>query len=118
MSRMLAVLMLLLAALMLAVPGAWAEEPEILRLSCRADNPALLAEPLAFSIDLTAKEATETVSGAQFGVTAYRDGLGLWDKSVGPAQVVYRLDRVAGRFIRVDKQLRLEGMCEKMERKF
>lgn len=108
-----------LAALMLIVAApALAEDADLLRLSCRADNPALLPEPLVFSIDLAAKEATETTSAAQFGVTNYRDGLGLWDKASGPGQVVFRIDRVSGRFARVDKQIRLEGACDKVERKF
>lgn len=106
-----------LAVILLAASPALAED-EPLRLVCRADNPALLAEPLAFSMDLAAKEATETTSGAQFGITAGRDSLSLWEKSSGPGQVVFRMDRVSGRFARVDKQIRLEGMCEKVERKF
>lgn len=108
----------LLAALMLSTLPARADEAEMLRLLCRADNPALLAEPLGFSIDLAARQAVETGSGAQFGVTAYRDGLGLWEAQSGPAQVVYRIDRLTGRFARVDKQIRLDGSCEKVERKF
>jgi hypothetical protein len=107
-----------LTVALLAASPALAEESEMLRLVCRADNPALLAEPLAFSLDLGAKEATETLSGAQFGITTLRDGLNLWEKSAGPAQVVFRIDRVSGRFARVDKQIRLEGTCEKVERKF
>lgn len=114
MPRRLAVL----AALMLSAMPAHAEEAEALRLLCRADNPALLAEPLGFSIDLAAKQAVETTSGAQFGVTAYRDGLGLWEAQSGPGQVVYRIDRLSGRFARVDRQIRLDGACEKVERKF
>lgn len=106
------------ALLMLAALPAWADEPETLRLVCRADNPALLATPLSFTIDLAAKEAVEAASGAQYGVTAYRDGLGLWEAQAGPGAVVFRIDRVAGRFARVDKQIRLEGACEKVERKF
>lgn len=108
----------LLALLMLAALPAHAEETGVLRLVCRADNPALLAEPLGFSIDLGAKQATETGSGARYGVTPYRDGLGLWEADAGPGQVVYRIDRLKGRFARVDKQVRLDGSCEKMDSKF
>lgn len=106
-----------LAVALLAAAPALAQDSETLRLVCRADNPALLAEPLAFSMDLSAKEAVETISGAQFGVTAVRDSLSLWEKASGPGQVVFRIDRVSGRFARVDKQIRLEGMCDKVERK-
>lgn len=109
---------LLVAALMLAtLPAAQvaqAEDGDVLRLSCRADNPGLLPQPLSFSIDLAARQAVETGSGEQFGVTAYRDGLGLWEAASGPSQVVYRIDRVSGRFARVDKQIRLDGACEKV----
>lgn len=104
---------LLPAALLLAALPAHAQEGEILRLVCRADNPALLAQPLSFSIDLAVRQAVETGSGEQFGVTAYRDGLGLWEAASGPGQVVYRIDRLTGRFARVDKQIRLDGACEK-----
>lgn len=107
-----------LAVALLAAFPALAEESETLRLVCRADNPGLLAQPLAFSVDLAAKDAVETLSGGQYGVTASRDGLSLWDKAGGPGQVVFRIDRVSGRFARVDKQIRLEGMCDKVERKF
>lgn len=109
---------LVLAALMLAAVPAYADESDSLRLVCRATNPALLAEPLAFSIDLAAGRAEETGSGERYGVTAYRDGLGLWEEQSGPGQVVFRIDRVTGRFARVDKQIRLDGVCEKVDRKF
>lgn len=112
--RSLAVIAVLLAT---ALPAA-AQEAVPLRLVCRADNAALLPQPLTFSIDLAAARATETGSGEQFGVTAYRDGLGLWEAQSGPGQVVYRIDRVKGRFARVDKQIRLDGSCEKVEPKF
>lgn len=100
-----------------ALPAA-AGEADVLRLACKADNPALLAAPLTFSIDLAANQATETGSGEQFGVTAYRDGLGLWEAASGPSAIVYRIDRVKGRFARVDKQIRLDGACEKVDAKF
>lgn len=100
-----------------ALPTA-AAEADLLRLSCRADDPALLATPLSFSIDLAANQATETASGERFGVTAYRDGLGLWETAAGPGAIVYRIDRIKGRFARVDKQIRLDGACEKVEPKF
>lgn len=106
------------ALLMLAAVPAMAEEAQTLRLVCRADNPALLATPLSFSIDLNAKEATEAGSGTQYGVTAYRDGLGLWEQQSGPGAIAFRIDRVSGRFARVDKQIRLDGTCEKTETKF
>lgn len=111
MSRRLPVLAALLT---LAAAPAVADDDGVLRLSCRADNPALLPAPLAFSIDLAAAKATETGSGEQFGVTAYRDGFGLWDPAGGPGTVIYRIDRVHGRFIRVDKQIRVDGTCEKV----
>lgn len=106
------------ALLMLAALPALADEAEVLRLVCRADDPALLATPLSFSIDLTAKEAVEAGSGTTYGVTTYRDGLGLWESQTGPGAIVFRIDRVNGRFARVDKQVRLDGACDKVERKF
>lgn len=107
-----------LLALLLLIPiAAPAQEPEVLRLSCRPDQPAMSA-PLAFSIDLAAKDAAETTSGKRFGVVAIRDGIALFDPTQGPAAVVWRIDRVTGRFSRVDTQLPLEGMCDKVERRF
>lgn len=107
----------ILALLILASLPAHAEGAEPFGLLCRADNPALQAEPLAFSIDLATNQAVETGSGTRYGVTAYRDGLGLWEAAAGLGQVVYRIDRVKGRFARVDRQPRVEGACEKVERK-
>jgi hypothetical protein len=108
----LAVLLPLLAAL-----PAQAQQAAPLRLSCRADGAAAQAEPLILVIDLLSGRATEAGSGARFGVTPYRDGLGLWDAEAGPGQVVYRLDSLRGRFARVGQQTRLEGSCEKVEDK-
>ncbi len=105
---------LALVAVLAATP-VFAQQDGTLRLACRADNPALLAAPLAFAIDLAAKQASETTSGAQYAVEAGRDTLVLQDRA---GQPVFRLDRITGRFARVDKQLRLEGACEKVERKF
>lgn len=104
---------LLLATLMLAALPAHAQQGEPLRLTCRADAPALLAQPLSFSIDLAVRQAVEAGSGEKFGVTVYRDGLGLWEAASGPGQIVYRIDRLSGRFARVDKQIRVDGACEK-----
>jgi hypothetical protein len=101
-----------------ATATALADEIDTIRLLCRADNKALAPQPLTFSIDTAAKEATETSSGTRFGVTAYRDGFGLWEPDGGPTALVYRIDRITGRFTRIDKQLRLEGSCEKAEQKF
>ncbi|NFV78722.1 hypothetical protein [Magnetospirillum aberrantis] len=106
-----------LAALSLVAATPAAADDGPLRLSCRADNPALLPAPLAFSIDMAAAKATETGSGEEYGVTAYRDGFGLWDPAGGPGTVVYRIDRIHGRFMRVDKQIRVDGTCEKVEPK-
>lgn len=107
-----------LAALFaLIVTPALAEESEILRLACRADQPAM-SEPLAFSIDLAAKDAIETTSGKRFGVVGGRDSIALFDPAQGPAAAVWRIDRVTGRFRRVDTQLPLEGVCDKVERRF
>lgn len=104
----------ILLALALTLPAAaQAQNSDILRLSCRADDPAM-SPPLSFSIDLTAKDAVESTSGKPYGVTQYRDGLGLFDLSQGPAAVVYRIDRISGRFARVDVQLRWEGQCDKV----
>ena len=100
--------------LALAAAPALAEEAS-LRLSCRADNPGLLANPLAFSIDFAAKEAAETISGARYTLDAAGDMLVLRDRA---GQAVFRIDRITGRFARVDKQLRMEGSCDKVERKF
>ena len=96
----------------LAAAPALAEESGPLRLLCRADNPALLAQPLAFSIDLATRQAREEASGTKYGVTAYRDGFGLWEQESGPTALVFRIDRLTGRFARVDTQ-RLEGVCER-----
>ncbi|MCR6629729.1 MAG: hypothetical protein NVV74_06565 [Magnetospirillum sp.] len=97
---------------------AWAGAGEPLRLLCRADNPALLAAPLGFSIDLDGGRAVEVGSGGRYGVTAQDDGLELWQAGGDPRSVVFRIDRLSGRFARLDKQLRLEGACEKTERRF
>lgn len=91
---------------------AYADDAEILRLNCHATDPAM-SPPLSFSIDLTAKDAIETTTGTHYGVIAYRDGFGLFDPAIGPTGVVYRIDRVSGRFARVDRQLRWDGQCEK-----
>lgn len=117
MFRRFLVPVLLLAAAPAWAP-AWADDSQVLRLACRADNAALLPTPLAFSIDFSTGRANETTSGEEFGITAYRDGIGLWEAATGPSAVVYRIDRVKGRFARVDKQIRLDGSCEKVDRKF
>ena len=109
---------LVLPVLLLVSAPALADDASVLRLSCRADNPALLPAPLSFSIDFSTGRATETGSGAEFGITPYRDGMGLWEAAAGPSAVVYRIDRLNGRFARVDKQVRLDGACEKVDRKF
>jgi hypothetical protein len=101
----------------LLVSPAIAEEPDTLRLACRADQPAMSGN-LAFSIDFTAKAATETTSGKRLGVIAGHDSIALFDPAQGPNAVVWRIDRVTGRFSRVDTQLRLEGTCDKVERRF
>ncbi len=108
------------AVLSLAVSPtvAAAAGEDVLRLVCQADNPSMLPAPLTFSIDLAAGRAVETGSGDQFGVTAYRDGLGLWPLADGPSAVAFRIDRIKGRFARVDKQIRLDGTCERTEAKF
>ena len=109
------------AVLSLAVSpnvAAAAAGEDVLRLVCQADNASMLPAPLTFSIDLAAGRAVETGSGDQFGVTAYRDGLGLWPLAEGPSAVAFRIDRIKGRFARVDKQIRLDGTCEKTDAKF
>ena len=113
--RRLAFALLLAAA---ASPALAQEDEGIVRLACRADNPALGADPMAFSIDTRTLEATETVSGKTYGVIKYRDGFGLYDPQIGRSQVVFRIDRVTGRLARVDKQIRMDGSCEKAVRKF
>ncbi|MBI2241645.1 MAG: hypothetical protein HYU59_12680 [Magnetospirillum gryphiswaldense] len=112
MPRLIPAALLLLAVTM---PAA-AQQSDILRLACKASDPAM-SPPLAFSIDLAAKDAVETTNGKHYGVTSYRDGLGLYDPAQGPATVVFRIDRVTGRFARVDTQLRWDGTCEKVEPK-
>lgn len=107
----------LLASLLLISAPVLAQDAEILRLACRPDQPAM-SGPLAFSIDLGAKDAIETATGRRFGVVPTRDGIALFDPAQGPAAVVWRIDRVTGRFTRVDTQLRLEGICDKVERRF
>jgi hypothetical protein len=106
------------ALLFVAAPALAQEDEGIIRLACRADNPALGADPMAFSIDTKTLEASETVSGKAYGVIKYRDGFGLYDPAVGRSQVIFRIDRVTGRMARIDKQIRLDGSCEKVERKF
>ncbi|MBR9973376.1 hypothetical protein [Magnetospirillum sulfuroxidans] len=103
-------LALILAAATFALP-AQAQESEILRLACRAADPAL-SPPLTFSINVTAKDAVEVASGTHYGVTVYRDGLGLFDPAQGPSATVYRIDRVSGRFARVDLPARWNGRCD------
>ena len=107
---------LVVSLLLLATP-ALAEDAETLRLACRADQPAM-SGPLAFSIDFTAKDAVETTGGKRYGVAASRDSIALFDPAQGPAALVWRIDRVTGRFSRLDTQLRLEGVCDKVERRF
>lgn len=105
--RRLAALFALIAA------PAWAGEDEPLRLACRPDQPAMSA-PLAFSVDLAAGQATETTSGRRFTVAAGQDVITLDSPNGG----TWRIDRVTGRFARVDTQLRLEGVCDKVGRRF
>lgn len=112
MSRLIPALMLVTLA---AMP-AQAQTADILRLACRATDPAM-SPPLSFSIDLAAKDAVETTGGKHYGVTTYRDGLGLYDPAQGPSSVVFRIDRISGRFARVDTQLRWDGTCDKVEPK-
>lgn len=101
-----------LALLLLATP-ALAADPQTLRLACRPDQPAMGA-PLAFSIDLAAQAATETTGGKRFTVAERQDSLVLSDGGTP----MWRIDRLTGRFTRLDTQLRLEGVCDKVERKF
>lgn len=114
---LLALLPLALTAPALAQDAAAPANAPI-RLICNANDPGLLPQPLAFSIDLITHQASETTSGGRYGVTEYRDGLGLWEADSGPGALVYRIDRISGRFARVDKQIRLDGQCERAERKF
>lgn len=107
---------LALVLLLLAAPAS-ADEADILRLACRPDQPAM-SEPLAFSIDLAAKEAVETTGGRRYGVAGGGDSLALFDRAQGPMAVVWRIDRITGRFTRTDTQLRLEGVCDKVGRRF
>lgn len=113
MSRLIPVLLLLTCA---ATTPAAAQPADILRLACKANDPAM-SPPLSFSIDLAAKDAVETTSGKTYGVVSYRDGLGLYEPTQGPAAMVFRIDRVSGRFARVDTQLRWDGICDKVEPK-
>lgn len=101
----------LAAALVAAATPALAQDGQVLRLLCRPDQSAM-AQPLGFSIDFAAKDAVETTTGQRFALAGERDTLLL----TGPA--TFRIDRVSGRFIRTDTNLRLEGTCEKEERKF
>ncbi|MBF0325144.1 MAG: hypothetical protein HQL42_08720 [Alphaproteobacteria bacterium] len=111
-------LVILTIAVLTALPAVAQEEAATLRLACKADNPALEAGPFAFSIDEKRGEASETVSGKNYGVMSYRDGFGLYDPAAGRSALVFRIDRVSGRFARIDKQIKVEGSCEKVERKF
>lgn len=111
-------LLILILALAAATPALAQDDAATLRLACRTDNPAQAAGPFAFSIDEKQAEATETVSGKTYGVISYRDGFGLFDPAGGRSALVFRIDRVSGHFARVDKQIKVEGYCEKVERKF
>lgn len=103
----------LAALLTLTALPAGAQDAGALRLTCRADDPARLAEPLNFTIDFRTRQAQETGSGDRFGVTVFRDGLGLWDAVAGPGQARYRIDQMTGRFARMDPAGRLDGRCER-----
>lgn len=105
----------LLALLMLAALPAHAEDSGTLHLSCRADGVGAQSAPLAFTINVATKRAVEAASGARYGVTTYRDGLGLWDAEAGPGQIAYRIDSTKGRFARFDAAGRVDGTCEKVE---
>lgn len=107
---------LVLLSALIAVPAS-ADEAETLRLACRPDQPAM-SEPLGFFIDLAGGTATETTGGRRYGLAANGDSLALFDRSQGPGAVVWRIDRITGRFARVDTQLRLEGLCDKVGRRF
>lgn len=101
----------ILASLMLmAAAAAAGEEP--LRLACRTggDGPQ---QSFAFSIDLAAQEAVETRSGRRFAASARQDHIVLSDGGMP----VFRIDRITGAFT-VDRQLRVEGQCDRVERKF
>lgn len=76
-----------------------------------------MSPPLVFVIDVTAKDAVETTSGTHYGVTPYRDGLGLFDPAQGPGATIYRMDRVNGRFARVDLPPRWGGTCDTLSPK-
>jgi hypothetical protein len=89
-----------------AAPVAAEEEP--LRLTCRAGDVGF-----NFSIDLTASDAVETVSGRRLAVSALRDHLVLSDQGTP----VFRIDRITGAFV-VTRQLPMTGTCEKVGRKF
>lgn len=96
--------------LFVAVPAVAGDEP--LRLVCRTGGGGP-QQVFAFSIDMAAKDAVETVTGGRFAVSGLRDHIVLSDG----ATPVFRIDRVTGAFV-VDRQLRMDGMCEEVERKF
>ncbi len=102
----------LLAALLAACAAPAAAEDDVLRLSCQTTEGGQQA--FAFSIDFAAKDAVETLSGKRLTVSStLRDHIVLSDG----ATPVFRIDRVTGTLV-VDRQLRLEGRCEKVDRKF
>jgi hypothetical protein len=111
-------LLILTIAALATFPALAQDDAATLRLACKAANPALNAGPFAFSIDEKRGEATETISGKTYGVITYRDGFGLYDPAGGRSALVFRIDRVSGAFARVDKQIKVEGACEKVERRF
>ncbi|MEW5728326.1 MAG: hypothetical protein AB1918_10915 [Pseudomonadota bacterium] len=100
------------AALLAACAAPAAAEEEVLRLACQTTEGGQQA--FAFSIDFAAKDAVETLSGKRLTVSStLRDHIVLSDGGTA----VFRIARVPGTLV-VDRQLRLEGRCEKVERKF
>ncbi|MBI5162699.1 MAG: hypothetical protein HY985_02220 [Magnetospirillum sp.] len=103
----------IVAALISLSAPVLAAEAEVLRLSCRAEQGGEAS--YSFSIDTASGEAVETSGGRRYGVAAFRDGLALFDPNGGRGAVVFRIDRIAGRFARVDSPLVMTGTCTKAE---
>lgn len=104
---------MLSAIALLAAGPALAQD--LLRLSCTAADGGTGLR-YAFSISLAEKDAVEVNSGRRYGLTDLRDALELFDPAGGAKDVVFRINRITGDFARVDRQIRFEGSCTKVDR--
>lgn len=105
----------MIAALLLAAWPALAQQEERLRLACRADDPAMNHAPFTLSLDLAGKNGAWSLDGRPFSLEERADSLIL--KGEG-GETILAVDRLSGRFQRLDKQIVLSGTCERTLRKF